>query len=197
MYTSVSHLSTFIILGLMCLDQTFTSSAVEVVKSKKLPDYAAKSKVHSKQALEPLRWLQEKSTSKPKVIPKPTKVQRREIPIKQTVLRASDKWENRETEETVQPNIVPGIQQPVYTVPKLPVVKPLVRPNETEAERAERIHKSFERLLTFVEIVGQVDNYFSSKWKNLVRTVSNFYDVEDEPYRVSAKRIYGTCPHAH
>lgn len=72
-----------------------------------------------------------------------------------------------------------------------PGFKSIGDPDETEAEKAERIHKTFEKLLTFVEIVGQVDNYVSSKWKNLVKTVSNLYD-EDEDDRGDADYRLGS-----
>lgn len=90
------------------------------------------------------------------------------------------------------------VEKPLKLPPKLPPkLAPKVAPvkqNETEAEKAERIHRTFEKLLTFVEIVGQVDNYVSTKWKNLVKTVSNLYEEEeDEDYRLGLKKYKG-CP---
>ena len=143
----------------------------------------------------------------PSLNKKLSKIQRRDIPLGDPFLGFPQNIEvnneNQAEKTIIYPQLptalppLPPPPPPPQPIPKYTPVKPLVKPNETEAERAERIHKSFERLLTFVEIVGQVDNYVSSKWKNLVRTVSNFYEVEDEPYHVSARRIYGTCGNAH
>lgn len=89
--------------------------------------------------------------------------------------------------------------QPIYPnmYPMGPGLKPFINPNETEEEKAERIHKTFEKLLTFVEIVGQVDNYVSSKFKSLVKTVSNLYEDGDEgaenEYRVGGPRGRKKC----
>lgn len=164
-----------------------------------------------------LGWVQNKVAIKQKqLIPDPRKVQRREIPFQTQYppqfsnqfpnqysnqlpnqYQYSNQYLNQGTNTQYGQPIVG--QNPYFYQPNQPqfqrpqINRQIIRSNETEAERAERIHKSFERLLTFVEIVGQVDNYVSSKWKNLVKTVSNFYEVEDEPQRVSMRKIYGPC----
>ncbi|XP_063926661.1 uncharacterized protein LOC135140163 [Zophobas morio] len=53
-----------------------------------------------------------------------------------------------------------------------------IRAKEEELKNAEEINKNFERMIQFVNILGQVDNFVSEKTKVLIKKLAIL--VEDE-----------------
>ncbi|XP_032681090.1 uncharacterized protein LOC116848760 isoform X2 [Odontomachus brunneus] len=51
-------------------------------------------------------------------------------------------------------------------------------------ERSVKINRGFEKIVQFVNVLGQMDNFFYDKTKNLIRKLNVIYDMdENERYR--------------
>ncbi|KAL6420137.1 hypothetical protein ACFW04_014083 [Cataglyphis niger] len=56
-------------------------------------------------------------------------------------------------------------------------------------ERSERINRGFERIIEFVNVLGQMDNFIYDRTKNIIRKLNAIYDVdENERYRKSRSK---------
>jgi hypothetical protein len=78
---------------------------------------------------------------------------------------------------TLKPTVLqqPGVGQP-QADPELDLLK-------TQFERAERLSKAFKWLIQFVNIVGQVDSYFTDRARSVIRTVVRLYGGDDDKGR--------------
>ncbi|XP_037037324.1 uncharacterized protein LOC119075020 [Bradysia coprophila] len=56
-------------------------------------------------------------------------------------------------------------------------------PHETEAERAERLSKSMQRLMHFVTIVGHVDSYLTKRVRHGLKNVARIFDSAEDTRR--------------
>lgn len=60
----------------------------------------------------------------------------------------------------------------------------LKRSLSDDVERSERINHGFEKMIHFVNVLGQVDNFFYDRTKNFIRKLNAMYDVDEtEKYR--------------
>lgn len=69
--------------------------------------------------------------------------------------------------------------------PLRPKPKPIgsLLPRETDAERAERLSKSMQRLMHFVTIVGHVDSYVTKRFRHGLKNVARLFDSPEEDTR--------------
>lgn len=56
-------------------------------------------------------------------------------------------------------------------------------PKETEAERADRLSKSMQRLMHFVTIVGHVDSYLTKRVRSGLKNVARIFDSVEQTRR--------------
>jgi len=93
--------------------------------------------------------------------------------------------------------IVNPLAPAVPLIPQHPpkiIVNPLAPvKNETEAEKAERIHRAFEKMLTLVNIASQVEDYVATKMKTVVKKVSGMVSSEE----TVGARAGTSCHHHH
>lgn len=66
----------------------------------------------------------------------------------------------------------PGVRQP-HAGPEMDLFK-------KELGRAERLNRSFEKLIQFVNIVAQVDSYLTDKARGAIRKLARLYDGDDD-----------------
>ena len=50
---------------------------------------------------------------------------------------------------------------------------------ETDLEKTERINKGFERVIQFMNVLGQVDSFLTDRTKNFIRKLNAAYEVDD------------------
>lgn len=50
---------------------------------------------------------------------------------------------------------------------------------ETPLERAEKINRNFEKMIQFVNVLGQVDSFITDRAKNLVKKLHAAYGIDD------------------
>lgn len=62
-------------------------------------------------------------------------------------------------------------------------IRPNWLPQETEAERAERLSKSMQRLMHFVTIAGHVDSYLTKRFRHGLKNVVRLFDSIEEDTR--------------
>lgn len=56
----------------------------------------------------------------------------------------------------------------------------------SDVERSERINRGFEKMIEFVNVLGQMDNFVYDRTKNIIRKLNAIYDLdENERYRGS------------
>ncbi|XP_034938084.1 uncharacterized protein [Chelonus insularis] len=55
-----------------------------------------------------------------------------------------------------------------------------VRYSETREERSERINNGLENIVTFFNVVGQLDNFISEKAKTVIKTLNAIYNVNSD-----------------
>ncbi|XP_024939878.1 uncharacterized protein LOC107266794 [Cephus cinctus] len=75
------------------------------------------------------------------------------------------------------------------TTPKPKLTLPS-RKDETEVERADRINKGFERMIQFVNVLGQVDSFISDRTKNVVKKLNAMYEVDEAANSKRGRRHY-------
>ncbi|XP_024885737.1 uncharacterized protein LOC112463532 [Temnothorax curvispinosus] len=60
---------------------------------------------------------------------------------------------------------------------------------DADVERSERINRGFEKIIEFVNVLGQMDNFVYDRTKNIIRKLNAIYDMdenhENERYRGS------------
>lgn len=52
----------------------------------------------------------------------------------------------------------------------------------SDVERSARINRGFKKIIEFVNVLGQMDNFVYDRTKNIIRKLNAIYDV-DERYR--------------
>ena len=58
----------------------------------------------------------------------------------------------------------------------------------SDIERSESINRNFEKIIEFVNILGQMDNFVYERTRNIIRKLNAIYDIdENERYRRLAK----------
>lgn len=58
-----------------------------------------------------------------------------------------------------------------------------------DVERSERINRGFEKIIEFVNVLSQMDNFVYDRTKNIIRKLNAIYDVdENERYRRSRSK---------
>lgn len=61
----------------------------------------------------------------------------------------------------------------------------------SDVERSERINRGFEKIIEFVNVLGQMDNFVYDRTKNIIRKLNAIYDVdENERYRRSRSKSF-------
>lgn len=61
----------------------------------------------------------------------------------------------------------------------------------SDVERSERINRGFERIIEFVNVLGQMDNFIYDRTRNIIRKLNAIYDVdENERYRRSRSKSF-------
>jgi len=61
-----------------------------------------------------------------------------------------------------------------------------VKRTTSDVERSERINRGFEKMIEFVNVLGQMDNFVYDRTKNIIRKLNAIYDLdENERYRGS------------
>ncbi|XP_011172172.2 uncharacterized protein LOC105204682 [Solenopsis invicta] len=54
----------------------------------------------------------------------------------------------------------------------------------SDIERSKRINRGFERVIEFVNVLGQMDNFVYDRTRNFIRKLNAIYDMdENERYR--------------
>lgn len=65
------------------------------------------------------------------------------------------------------------MQMPPFQMPLTPKTMELViRKDDKETDKTERTNETFEKMLQFMTIVGQVDTYLSEKAQSAIRTIA-------------------------
>lgn len=73
---------------------------------------------------------------------------------------------------------------PLPAAPKqLNTLEFVIRPEETEAEKAEKTNDAFEKMLQFMTIMGQVDAYISEKAQSAIKTIAKIAEDNKEDER--------------
>ncbi|KAL6265213.1 hypothetical protein P5V15_001997 [Pogonomyrmex californicus] len=49
----------------------------------------------------------------------------------------------------------------------------------SDIERSERINHGFEKIIEFINVLGQMDNFFYDRTKNIIRKLNAVYDIEE------------------
>ncbi|XP_011686006.1 PREDICTED: uncharacterized protein LOC105448844 [Wasmannia auropunctata] len=49
----------------------------------------------------------------------------------------------------------------------------------SDVERSERINRGFEKIIEFVNVLGQMDNFVYDRTKNIIRKLNAIYDMDD------------------
>jgi len=56
----------------------------------------------------------------------------------------------------------------------------------SDVERSERINRGFEKIIEFINVLGQMDNFVYDRTRNIIRKLNAIYDMdESERYRRS------------
>lgn len=63
--------------------------------------------------------------------------------------------------------------------PSVTAIRKSVKQLEAEAETKEKMHKQFERVIQFVNIMGQFDSFISDRTRNIIRKLNAWYDVDE------------------
>lgn len=50
---------------------------------------------------------------------------------------------------------------------------------ELDEARSDRLNRRFEKLIRLVNVLGQVDSFFSDRTRNLVRKLNAIYEVDE------------------
>ncbi|RZF44708.1 hypothetical protein LSTR_LSTR000660 [Laodelphax striatellus] len=66
---------------------------------------------------------------------------------------------------------------------RLNTVELVIRPDESEVERAERTNREFEKLIQFATIVGQVDSFITHKARILIRALAKLTEEDEAEIR--------------
>ncbi|XP_012278259.1 uncharacterized protein LOC105698522 [Orussus abietinus] len=61
---------------------------------------------------------------------------------------------------------------------------------ETELERAERINRNFEKMIQFVNVLGQVDSFISDRTRSIVRKWNALYEVDESDRSRRSRKSY-------
>lgn len=66
-----------------------------------------------------------------------------------------------------------------------------VKRTTSDVERSERINRGFEKMIEFVNVLGQMDNFVYDRTKNIIRKLNAIYDLdENERYRGSHSKSW-------
>lgn len=57
-----------------------------------------------------------------------------------------------------------------------------IRNEERELQKEEKINKNFERLVEFVNLLGQIDSFLSARTKNIIKKLAVLTREEEEMY---------------
>ncbi|XP_077278152.1 uncharacterized protein LOC143906167 [Temnothorax americanus] len=54
-----------------------------------------------------------------------------------------------------------------------------------DVERSERINRGFEKIIEFVNVLGQMDNFVYDRTKNIIRKLNAIYDMDENRENVT------------
>ncbi|XP_022205435.2 uncharacterized protein LOC111062044 [Nilaparvata lugens] len=66
---------------------------------------------------------------------------------------------------------------------RLNTVELVIRPDESEVERAERTNREFEKLIQLATIVGQVDSFITHKARIIIRALAKLTEEDEADIR--------------
>lgn len=72
--------------------------------------------------------------------------------------------QNRNNDNMMLPQVVPMVSSQYQS--------PIQENQNEELEKAERINKGFERMLQFVTVAGQIDNYLSDRARSFIQNLA-------------------------